>query len=272
MTKIFYSLFFISLNLFSDTLILTTGEYFKGKAITQNAKEIIFKGEDGKNSTYSKQTVLRVFYRDMTESEVQDAINKENKDPSKVPVKAKKFTVEDDSYKGNRWSPVWRSAILPGWGQWYGKQKILGLGIGFVFFGAVSFLGSSYADLNSNLQKKEIADRNGSIILFSNLSLSNLGTVYATQQLIANESKKAEQEYQQSIGNVLVGLGVVVFVYSIQLVQSMVLGNKLVKERDSRLKKLNETGFKFNSHLERFSSIENNQLNTVFTFQYTISL
>lgn len=263
-------LFFISLNIFADTLILNTGEYHQGKTISQNATELVFFGENKKNTTYSKTLVLRVFYRDMTEAEVQTAIDKEFKDSAKK-VKAKKFTLEDDSYKGNRYSPVWRSAIIPGWGQWYAKQKLLGVGIGIIFFGSLSYFGSSYQAMNDNLDKREQASRNGNLVLFvSPPSLSSLPQLYITNQILASQVTSAEKDYQDSLGTVIISGGAVAFIYTVQLFHSIYLGNKLTKERDARIKQLNETGFKFDSKIERVGGFDNSQINQIVSFQYSI--
>lgn len=268
--KITIIILFVSLNIFADTLILNTGEYFQGKTISQNTKEIIFYGEDKKNNSYPKTQVLRVFYRDMSEAEVQAVIDKEFKDSTKK-IKAKKFSLEDDSYKGNRWSPVWRSAILPGWGQWYGKQKVLGMSFGLLFLGSLSFLGSSYQTMNDNLDKREEASRNGNLaLILQPPSLSNFTVLYITNQIYASQATQAEKDYQESLGTVVIAGGLVGFIYTVQIIHSIYLGNKLIKERDARIKKLNETGFKFDSKIERIQGIDNNQINQTVSFQYSI--
>ncbi|MDX1959314.1 MAG: hypothetical protein SFU98_12115 [Leptospiraceae bacterium] len=275
----------------ADTLILKTGVFFKGKTISQSSKEIVFKDATGKENSYAKNLVLKVIYKDLNALEVkkivqQETKKEESKNNSSPPINTeamknekeltetedkKELKKSSDIYAGNRWSPVWRSSIIPGWGQWYGKQRILGLGIGIIFLGTVSYLGASYQEMNNNLAARDTASRNGNLFLIASPpSLSSFGSLYITQQIYADQSKKAEANYNTSVVQVVTAIGVVAAVYTIQILHSIYLGNKLVNEREKKIKEINSTGFNIDSKIERVIGVENNQLNTIVNVNYAI--
>lgn len=72
-----------------------------------------------------------------------------------IPITVKgvreKSLVEKNSYnEGQSKLPfVWRSALLPGWGQWYAGSKVRGMSYSFAALGALGYFASSYSGMNS---------------------------------------------------------------------------------------------------------------------------
>ncbi|MCB1178693.1 MAG: hypothetical protein KDK36_13995 [Leptospiraceae bacterium] len=137
-------LFFIPAILIGDTVILKNKQVYKGFVTAQNQNSLTIKLKNGKKQTFSKRTILRVVYKDLSAQEVKKVIQEEEKKapPKKDPVPVKKEVptkeeppakeeeppVKDEKevFIRNKWSPTWRSAIIPGWGLFYMERKTPG--------------------------------------------------------------------------------------------------------------------------------------------------
>ncbi len=159
----FLSLCLLPWNLMGESLILKDGTILKGRVTSQNAQTVVIQTEDGRKLEFSKIRILKIVYKDVTQAEAlkiqkeeeaklaeKEQKKKDQEDKKKAEEElAKKNKEETD--KQNRidkeakladanqkekerlariqqkglspWSVTWRSAVLPGWGQWTDERK-----------------------------------------------------------------------------------------------------------------------------------------------------
>ena len=170
----------------SDKITIEGQQEVKSKEIEENGKvdyrieiieDVLIKGEskdiDGlkkvsefweiKDSTYNYWVMLRI--------------------PKKVSFK------DLPIYRNNKFAPIWRSSIIPGWGQIYKKQKIKGsfiIGSELVFLSSFSYfayIGKDFADKERNeifdMDKREIYKKNKDLAYnISFISIVGASVVY----------------------------------------------------------------------------------------------
>lgn len=159
MNRYIILLFLLSTSLVAETVILKSGKIIKGKVINQNVKLVEVK-VDGKVQTIDKTLILKVVYRDLNQEQA-DKIKKEEElklaEKQKKEELAKKILEEEKlkeaerlkkekeekeklaknkealpQQKLSRSQILWRSAVLPGWGQIKdGRNEGYILGSGF---------------------------------------------------------------------------------------------------------------------------------------------
>lgn len=134
---IFFSFFFLT-NIYSETILLKNGNVIKAKVIEQTSKEITIKTPDGKVQKFSKFSILKVIYKDIDSIEAQkikleeekklaekNKAAEEKKLAEEALKKPKKTTETKPTEKGKtRMGVVWRSMLIPGWGQHEENRKI----------------------------------------------------------------------------------------------------------------------------------------------------
>ncbi|PJZ70745.1 hypothetical protein CH373_07430 [Leptospira perolatii] len=131
----------------SATVLMRQGGAVKGKIITQNQSVIVLQTEAGRRSI-SKNTVLKVLYKEVNEAE-EARIRKEEENKlarSKIEAEQRemqqkeeeRLAAEEEARRrelAEKKKPpaidpkkaLLRSAILPGWGQWYSERKFQGV-------------------------------------------------------------------------------------------------------------------------------------------------
>lgn len=144
----------------AETILLKKGGTLKGKVVSQDQNKIILKKDDGTQVSISKSEILKVVYKENLTAleeeklrkaeEEKERIRKEKEeaarlkqeeDDSKLREKqnaealAKKQAEEkalreaeekrlaEERSKLTRVGATWRSAVLPGWGQWKQGRK-----------------------------------------------------------------------------------------------------------------------------------------------------
>lgn len=142
----------IQTHVFADTIHLQNGETIRGTIISQDAKSIRVK-TGGKEQVILKSTVRRITYdekktpeqeaeeeklakekeereareREKAEAEKRDQLEKLTAENERLKAEARaqqaeqKRASEDRRIRAERsgWSSIWRSLVLPGWGQAY---------------------------------------------------------------------------------------------------------------------------------------------------------
>ncbi|WP_162274087.1 LA_0442/LA_0875 N-terminal domain-containing protein [Leptospira tipperaryensis] len=174
---ILLSLCFLPWNLMGESLILKDGTIIKGRVTSQNAQTVVIQTEDGKKQEFSKIRILKIVYKDVSQAEVLKIQKEEEaklaeKEQKKKDQEDKKKTEEElakknkeETDKQNKidkeakladanqkekerlariqqkglgpWSVVWRSAVLPGWGQWTHERKNPAIVYSALFFSSL---------------------------------------------------------------------------------------------------------------------------------------
>lgn len=146
-----------------ESLILKDGTIIKGRVTSQNAQTVVIQTEDGKKQEFSKIRILKIVYKDVTQAEAlkiqkeeeaklaekeqkkkdqedkkkaEEELSKKNKEEAEKQSKLEKEAKLADANQKERerlariqqrglgpWSVAWRSAVLPGWGQWTDERK-----------------------------------------------------------------------------------------------------------------------------------------------------
>ncbi|XDD48873.1 hypothetical protein AB3N59_10510 [Leptospira sp. WS92.C1] len=199
---IFFILLILSQPIWSSqTILLKNGTSVKGDVIGQNEKNITVRTSDGSNKVFSKRSILKVIYRDVNEEEAKRIrLEEENKIKAAKTVEEKK-QIEEEAIVAkpesktfgtrNRWSLVWRSAVLPGWGHWKGERKKTSIFYGSLFWGGISATLSAASKVSKAKSAYDDASLNAQLIVSGNLIFGEL--IVSGKR---SEYKKSIQDYQ----------------------------------------------------------------------------
>ncbi|WP_078129917.1 LA_0442/LA_0875 N-terminal domain-containing protein [Leptospira alexanderi] len=219
---------FLSFPLWSaQTILLKDGTSIKGKVTGQNEKIITIRMENGSVQTLSKNGVLKVIYKNVSEEEAkrirkeEEAKIRESKSTGDK-KRIKKDTILSKSEIRNfrtrsRWDLVWRSSVLPGWGHYKVDRKKIGIFYGVLFWGGIVLTVLSTEEIER--KKSEYKDA----ALIGQIS-ENLLIREAILNGKRSEYKKSVDEYE----NIVIGT---VLIYFIQLTHSYFTGVNWEKEK-----------------------------------------
>lgn len=232
----------ISSMLSAETVILRNHEVFKGKIKAQDAKKLSLNTKEGQNLEFSKQEILKVVYRDIEdEVEIQKIIHEEEQKlkPEERVTPVKKEKTSEGSWfsrfkfkeKENKWSIVWRSALVPGWGQWKAERPWLAAGTFITFIGAAAVFNSQYKAYSE--QEKTYQN----VTLLISLPTTNIGSTQTEKLLIgAIISNGYYSDFASTTNQANQTLQIIGLIYGAQLIHSYFIG------RDYYLKKENSGG------------------------------
>ncbi|EMJ93266.1 LA_0442/LA_0875 N-terminal domain-containing protein [Leptospira alstonii] len=221
---IFISFIFLSLPLWSaQTILLKNGTSVKGDVTGQNENNITVRLEDGSVQTFSKKGILKVIYKDINEEEAKRIRQEEETKIREAKTAEEKKQIQEKSIftqsegKGlgqkNRWSLVWRSAVLPGWGHYKADRKKTGIAYGALFWGSL-FLTMTAAK-NVKNTKSEYENVSAAVQLLPS------DQIPALRQWIVSGKRS---EYKKSIDDYEKVATGTVLIYLIQLANSYFTG------------------------------------------------
>ncbi|TGK13931.1 hypothetical protein EHO60_00845 [Leptospira fletcheri] len=216
-----------------QSILLRNGSTVKGTVITQNEKNIQVKGEDGRLVTIPKKSILKVIYKEVTKEEEKKIRQEEEKKiqniqqpqsaQEEIPVipevPQEPVFVPPPKPTRSRWSLVWRSAVLPGWGHIYADRKKTGWIYGGTFAVALGYSIISAEHAKSAKSSYDQATFNSALI-FGNSPIG-LGRFNLEGQ--RSEYQKDVKQYNQS-------LAILGTVYLVQLVHSYFTGGTWAAE------------------------------------------
>lgn len=217
---------FFSLPLWSaQTILLKNGTSLKGDVTGQNEKTITVRTGDGVQ-TISKRSILKVIYKEVNEDEVKRIRQEEETKIREAKSAEEKKKIEEEAIAQkpevklygtrNRWSLVWRSAVLPGWGHYKAERKKTGIVYGALFWSGV--VATAFASQQIGKKKSEYES--------STLIAQTSGNLLAGELIVSGKRadyKKSIQDYQSiAAGTALI--------YLIQLTHSYFTGISWEKE------------------------------------------
>jgi hypothetical protein len=195
--------------LLAETVILKNKQVFKGKVTSQNELQLSLTTNNGKAITFEKRNILKVVYKDLSEQEVKKIILEEEKkidpkekkpkdevkDPKNEPTKDTKVEAKEVP---NKWNIVWRSALVPGWGQWKAGRKAQGVLAFFIVAGAAGYV-VSQRDIAHSAE----AEYKSKSTIFGLGSLSTVTSTNVTSQLLTTAvvSNSLFVPYQSAVTN-----------------------------------------------------------------------
>ncbi|WP_425269697.1 LA_0442/LA_0875 N-terminal domain-containing protein [Leptospira yasudae] len=218
---------FFSMPLWSaQTILLKNGTSLKGEVTGQNEKAITVRSADGGVQTISKRSILKVIYRDVNEDEAKRIRQEEETKIREAKSAEEKKRIEEEavvikppvnpSGTRSRWSLVWRSAVLPGWGHYKAERKKTAIVYGALFWTGVVATGLAAKQIESKKAAYDEASLYGQVsgnLLFGEAYVSDKRSAY----------KKSIEDYQ----NMAAGT---VLIYLIQLTHSYFTGVEWEKE------------------------------------------
>lgn len=159
--KIATLLVVLSTNLFAENILLKKGGTLKGKVVEQDQYKLKIRKEDGTTVVLSKTEILKVVYKDHLTAAEEDKLRKAEEDKERIKKEKEEAArlkkeqeeaarLEKENAKNNaaleaeakrkqeeeaklaeaarknltRKEATWRSAVLPGWGQWKQGRKV----------------------------------------------------------------------------------------------------------------------------------------------------
>ncbi|WP_367897771.1 hypothetical protein AB3N61_12795 [Leptospira sp. WS58.C1] len=205
-----------------QTILLRKGGKVIGNVVGQNEKTITVQSDTGKQ-TISKRDILKIIYKDITREE-ENRIRKEEEkkvqeNPQIVeePIQIIPPPVSNEPNR-SRWSAVWRSALLPGWGQWYTDNKLEAKITGGAFLASLAYAGYSRSEAESAKSKYDDAvsksSTTGSFIYGGGIANFYLLTIVPS----------ARADYESSVQTYNTSVYLLGGVYLAQLVRTYFLG------------------------------------------------
>jgi len=192
----------------ADTIYLKNGTVIHGSIIAQDSNEVKLKNSSGE-SIVEKSTIRRLAYDDKIEDDAEDRAKKAEEERKKAEEEKKKkdeisqLKQEIEKCKADMkrqeeakrtvaaqagWPAIWRSLVLPGWGQYYRgdstRGKIMMGGSGFLWL-------YWYKTTREYTQSKN--DYNSMAQLAFLTGASGNGSVIGTGYLLANNSRNTFQ-------------------------------------------------------------------------------
>lgn len=211
-----------------QTILLRKGGKVVGDVVAQNEKTITVQSESGRK-VLNKREILKIIYKDISKEEENRIRKEEEKKIQENPqVVEEPLVIPAEPAKTepsrSRWSVVWRSAIVPGWGQWYAGNKKEALVTGALFLGAVGYGASSRQAAESAKSSYDSA-----VFLSGPVGTSILGGGVANLILIT-EVPSSRANYESSIQTYNSSVYALGAVYLAQLVRSYFVGRSWEQE------------------------------------------
>ena len=257
-----FSIFFMPYLIYSENILLKNGQTLKGKITDQNSINIFIKREDGSILIISKTQILKVIYHDASTEEMekirlaeqQKLMDKRKQEEEKHKLD-QKVEILGEQNKGsqtkgilydykipskflensdNKYSYLWRSALIPGWGQYYKNQKTNSAFFFLSFLvsaGALFNYDSKYHSTKSDLNSQE------SYFPFSTGGITDL--------FFYNEIQNTRQELHTN-GRIASNLSVVMLtIYLLNLFDAYNWKSSEISSKRSSLDSKSETGISF---------------------------
>ncbi|MCE9501655.1 MAG: hypothetical protein K8R21_14320 [Leptospira sp.] len=159
---------FIAVNIFlcvgviyAETIILRNGTAVRGSITSQNEKEIAVKTAGGQILTFGKYQILKIVTKEL---EIPD-LRKIKTEEEAILLEQEKKSSEDQISESSgsdrpggrknltRWGVTWRSAVLPGWGQFHEDRNLAA-----ILFPAIILI-SGFATYQKNIEyRRSISD------------------------------------------------------------------------------------------------------------------
>ncbi len=160
----------------------------------------------------------------------------------------KKVAVEVSQY-------VWRSAIIPGWGQWHNENKIKGSIFFVTFFGTIGLMASSYNKFKA-AERSYLASSQSVLLYPSNPSLVGFGYLNS----LSHQSQYQSQANQ--VKSISIGLAAI---YLINLVDAYFFSDK----PSTALFEQKNSGLFLYTYIQPTTANQSYSYEKVITAQYT---
>ncbi|TGK08067.1 hypothetical protein EHO59_07495 [Leptospira semungkisensis] len=203
-----------------------------GSVVGQNERSITVQTDIGKKNI-SKRDILRIIYKDVTKEEEKKIRQEEEKKLQENPqqkIEEPIIIIEPPKAEippRSRWSVVWRSAVLPGWGQYYAENKSEGIWTGSIFLGSLALAAATRVEAAS--AKKTYDDAVS--------KTSTTGTyIYGgglANYFLYTQVPHARSEYHNAVEHYNEAIYVLGAVYLTQLVRSYILGGNWASQADA---------------------------------------
>lgn len=200
----------------AETVILRSHDVIHGKITYQDALVLRMNDDLGKPLELQKNDILKVSYRDVKDAkEIKKIIEEEE---SKLPPEKRKKAVAEAPKR--KIDIIWRSALVPGLGQWKAGKK---------WYAAFSLLAVSGLAMRSQSLQANAFNANkdyklkSAIIGLSGLNSLQTGNVTGTIGVIVL-SNAVFSPYNDSVTNYNNSLQFVGLAYGIQLIHSYFVG------------------------------------------------
>jgi hypothetical protein len=256
-----FSIFFTFQFIFPETVILNNEEVIRGKVNSQDATFLKMTDESGKNRIISKTEILKVVYRDVKDKAELDKIIKEEKEkkglkPTKVADKRDKKQL------------LWRSALIPGWGQWKaGRKKDT-----YFTLAAFAIAGAVVLSTRSSLiTEQDAVESQGRI--FGIIAAAPNSPLDQNQKLgLVFFSNTQSTQTAAKITSYNLSISIFGVIYFAQLTRTYFIGKEWEKEPETKTAvlpsgKMLNTGFNFNMKQE-FSANQIGSRETYYDFNY----
>ncbi|TGJ99047.1 hypothetical protein EHQ53_10975 [Leptospira langatensis] len=214
--------------------MLRSGGKVVGSVVGHTERNITVQTDVGKKNI-SKRDILKIIYKDVSKEEEKRIRQEEEKKLQENPqqkIEEPIIIIEPPKQEAigpgrNKWSAVWRSAILPGWGQSYTENRSEAILTGSVFLGTVALAVAARSEAES--AKKHYDDvvsksgTTGTYILGGGLA----------NYFLYTQVPSARSEYSAAVQHYNEAVYVLGAVYLTQLVRSYFLGSSWAGQADA---------------------------------------
>lgn len=270
-------------SLFSkNTIILKNGKSIKGLVVAQDDKTLTYKDEKNKETKILKKTILKVVFKDLDEAEVKRVKAEEERkikerekalalEQSLKQKEAERLAEEErqreeferieqerlsfekeqerlrleelERNSRSKYSVVWRSALVPGWGQYYAGNTNSGIVYASLFYASLGYALSENAKipaLRSNYENAQFFDfilRSSYLNSLSTTNVPDFSLNFVIQNQVSNtlietisNSENSKEQLQRAQGRVLAAGFVAGMTYLINIFSAFSTGKAWAEE------------------------------------------
>lgn len=205
MKKYIFLILILSINLYSDTIRKTDGTTITDVKVIACGDKLRYIEKNGKSGSLQHSEYTKIDHgkvkglddkwnnKEMKERKAKIETCNDELDEKLKKLETEKKKVEKNNQKkiGVEWGNVWRSAVLPGWGQFRNQNYIRG-GLYMILF-----LGAGYAVYRTNEKIDEKIDeqKNECIAYIAYLSYPCFVTESSKKEITKGERKRRENLY-----------------------------------------------------------------------------
>lgn len=246
----------------------------------QERERLIAEEKEKKRAAEEAKKAEELAKKEAEKRKIEDQKNAQSEEEW---LKTRKLEASPEAVScGGKYSMVWRSALLPGWGQYCGGRQTSAFVYGGLFFGSLAYalgpLRTQDSQTRSNYENLTLFNQvAGPVTKFTPQNISLESEFYGVffESLVFNDIvAKSKDDAKAANARYLGGLGVVTIVYLTNVLNAYLLGQDRYPERPTITMGGNvlREGFDWNAGIDRpdiFSGFRPNSNSVYGELRYT---
>lgn len=204
----------------ADRVYLRNGRQLDGIVVRQTRNDITFRLGNGQTQSIQKSDILRMVYGNAARGEQLDEEKRKQDEATKTEPAGKDSSTSvdptSDLARPGTFGAAWRSALVPGWGQYTSGDRRSAIEVGILFLGA----GAYAAQRNAVQRSDHRAYNRTSLQGFLAYGQQGLSQTAIQMELVRRE----KGQYHSSLRSYEQAISILVFFYVAQIAQALWIG------------------------------------------------